>query len=249
MVIHVLTLFPEMLEGIINSSILGKAVEKGVLDIRVTNIRDYSKDKHRKVDDTPFGGGAGMVMAAQPVFDALRDLGGEGKPMVYLSPKGRLLDQEYLENLANEKEVFLLCGHYEGIDQRILDHWKMEEVSIGDYVLTGGELPAMILLDALARFVPGVLGSSDSIHEESIYMGLLEYPQYTKPRSYEGYPVPEVLLNGNHRFIENWKLEQSLRLTMERRPDLFLKFILEKGPSLSKEQQKILKKVQNECET
>jgi len=158
MIIHVLTLFPEMIEGIIGSSILGKAMEKGVLDIRVTNIRQYSQDKHHKVDDTPFGGGAGMVMTVQPIFDAIRDLGGENKRMIYLSPKGRLPDQDYLQELAREKELFLLCGHYEGVDQRILDHFAMEEVSIGDYVLTGGELPAMILLDAMARFVPEVLG-------------------------------------------------------------------------------------------
>jgi tRNA (guanine37-N1)-methyltransferase len=249
MIIHVLTLFPEMIEGIIGSSILGKAMEKGVLDIRVTNIRQYSQDKHHKVDDTPFGGGAGMVMTVQPIFDAIRDLGGENKRMIYLSPKGRLPDQDYLQELAREKELFLLCGHYEGVDQRILDHFAMEEVSIGDYVLTGGELPAMILLDAMARFVPEVLGSSESVQEESIYMGLLEYPQYTKPRMYEGMAVPDVLLNGNHRLIENWKLEQALRLTRERRPDLFEKFVMEKESSLSKEEKKILKKVQNEFET
>lgn len=239
--IDILTLFPEMFTAV-TSSILGKAGEKGILDIRLTNIRDYSVDKHKKADDYPFGGGAGMVLLADPVFRAMEAVKAEGKRSLYMSPRGRILDQELIQQLAQEKELVILCGHYEGVDQRILDYWNMEEVSIGDYVLTGGELPAMVLIDSVARMIPDVLSSSHAALDESIYSGLLEYPQYTKPRNYRDMEVPEVLVSGNHKNIHLWKLEQSLRLTKQRRPDLFRKF-LSKGESLTKEEKKILEKI------
>lgn len=239
--IDILTLFPEMFTAV-TSSILGKAGEKGILDIRLTNIRDYSMDKHKKADDYPFGGGAGMVLLADPVFRAMEAVKAEGKRSLYMSPRGRILDQELIQQLAQEKELVILCGHYEGVDQRILDYWNMEEVSIGDYVLTGGELPAMVLIDSVARMIPDVLSSSHAALDESVYSGLLEYPQYTKPRNYRDMEVPEVLVSGNHKNIHLWKLEQSLRLTKQRRPDLFRKF-LSKGKSLTKEEKKILEKI------
>lgn len=239
--IDILTLFPEMFTAV-TSSILGKAGEKGILDIRLTNIRDYSMDKHKKADDYPFGGGAGMVLLADPVFRAMEAVKAEGKRSLYMSPRGRILDQELIQQLAQEKDLVILCGHYEGVDQRILDYWNMEEVSIGDYVLTGGELPAMVLIDSVARMIPDVLSSSHAALDESVYSGLLEYPQYTKPRNYRDMEVPEVLVSGNHKNIHLWKLEQSLRLTKQRRPDLFRKF-LSKGESLTKEEKKILEKI------
>ena len=239
--IDILTLFPEMFTAV-TSSILGKAGEKGILDIRLTNIRDYSMDKHKKADDYPFGGGAGMVLLADPVFRAMEAVKAEGKRSLYMSPRGRILDQELIQQLAQEKELVILCGHYEGVDQRILDYWNMEEVSIGDYVLTGGELPAMVLIDSVARMIPDVLSSSHAALDESVYSGLLEYPQYTKPRNYRDMEVPEVLVSGNHKNIHLWKLEQSLRLTKQRRPDLFRKF-LSKGGSLTKEEKKLLEKI------
>ena len=239
--IDILTLFPEMFTAV-TSSILGKAGEKGILDIRLTNIRDYSMDKHKKADDYPFGGGAGMVLLADPVFRDMEAVKAEGKRSLYMSPRGRILDQELIQQLAQEKELVILCGHYEGVDQRILDYWNMEEVSIGDYVLTGGELPAMVLIDSVARMIPDVLSSSHAALDESVYSGLLEYPQYTKPRNYRDMEVPEVLVSGNHKNIHLWKLEQSLRLTKQRRPDLFRKF-LSKGESLTKEEKKILEKI------
>ena len=239
MKIEVLTLFPEMFTPV-TSSILGKAGEKGLLDIRLTNIRDYSTDKHNKADDYPFGGGSGMIMLADPVFRAMEAVAAEGKRAVYMSPRGKILDQEKILELAAEEELVILCGHYEGVDQRILEHWGMEEISIGDYVLTGGELPAMVLIDSVARMIPEVLASSHSALDESIYSGLLEYPQYTKPREYRGMHVPEVLVSGNHRRIHLWKLEQSLLLTRERRPDLFEEFIKQ---DLDKDEKKILEKI------
>ncbi len=242
MKITVLTQFPEIFAPVMGSSILGRASDAGLIDVRAVNIRDYSADRHRKTDDTPFGGGAGMVMTPQPAFDALRSLGAEGKRVLYMSPRGRMLDYSLAEELAAEEEFFILCGHYEGVDQRIIDAWNMEELSIGDYILTGGELAAMVLVDTVARLIPGVLGSSESLSEESIYSGLLEYPQYTKPREYEGLAVPEVLFNGNHRLIHNWQYEESLRLTKERRPDLFAAY-LESHPQLNKDEKKILSAV------
>ena len=242
MKINILTQFPEMFAPITSESILGRAVDKKILEINLINIRDFSTDKHNRTDDTPFGGGAGMVMLCQPAFDALKSIDAMGKRVLYMSPRGKVLDQELIESLSTEEEITILCGHYEGIDERIIEHWNMEEVSIGDYVLTGGELAAMVLVDAVSRLIPGVLGSSESLAEESIYSGLLEYPQYTKPREYEGLEVPELLFNGNHQLIHLWQFEKSLEITKERRPDLFEAF-LKNHRALSKEEQKILDKM------
>lgn len=245
MIINILTQFPDMFAAVTSESILGRAAEKGILDIRIINIRDYTTDKHRKTDDTSFGGGAGMVMLPQPAFDCFKALGAEGKRIIYMSPRGPILNQQIAEELAKEEEIFLLCGHYEGVDQRILDAWNIEELSIGDYILTGGELAAMVVIDTFARLIPGVLGNSDSLSEESIYSGLLEYPQYTKPRNYEGLEVPEVLCNGNHKLIHLWQYEHSLRLTKERRPDLFEKYLASE-PVLTKDEKKILEQIIHE---
>ncbi|MDD2217505.1 MAG: tRNA (guanosine(37)-N1)-methyltransferase TrmD [Eubacteriales bacterium] len=240
MKIDILTLFPEMFTPL-SESILGKASEKNLLDIKLTDIRDYSTNKHRKADDYPFGGGPGMVMLAQPIFDALEALQAGEKKIIYMSPRGKLLDKAKIEELSKKEELVILCGHYEGVDQRVIDYWDMEEISIGDYILTGGELPAMILVDAVARFIPGILASKESATEESVYSGLLEYPQYTQPRSFMGMDVPEVLTGGNHKLISLWKLEKALQLTKERRPDLFAKFC--DDPHLTKEEKKILQKI------
>ncbi len=244
MVITVLTQFPEMFENVLNSSILEKAREKDLIEFRIVNIRDYTRDKHNRTDDTPFGGGAGMVMTPQPAFDALRGSGAEGKRILYMSPRGKMLSPELVKDLSSENELYILCGHYEGVDQRIIDSFGMEEVSIGDYILTGGELPAMVLIDAVARLVPGVLSSEESALDESIYSGLLEADMYTKPREFEGMDVPEVLFSGNHQKIREWKYEQSLKLTKSRRPDLFKAYLesLDKT-SLSKQEKKILHSV------
>ena len=240
-----------MFTAVTESSILGRAGEKGILDINLINIRDFSTDKHNEADDYPFGGGVGMVMLPQPVFDALKSLEpGESekepetpkKKMIYMSPRGRILDREKIEELAEVEEMTILCGHYEGVDQRIIDEWDMEEISIGDYILTGGELAAMVLIDSVSRFIPEVLGTKESATEESVYSGLLEYDQYTKPREYEGLAVPEVLLNGNHKLIHLWQYENSLRLTKERRPDLFAAYV-EKAKDLTKDEKKILEEI------
>ena len=245
MKISILTQFPEMFVPVLGESILGRASKQGILEISVKDVRDYSADRHRKTDDTPFGGGAGMLMAPQPAFDALRDVGAEGKRIIYMSPRGPVLDQRIAEDLAKEDELFFLCGHYEGVDQRIIDRWNMEELSIGDYILTGGELACMVVIDCISRLIPGVLGSSESLSEESIYSGLLEYDQYTKPREFEGMEVPEVLYGGNHKLIPLWQFENSLRLTRERRPDLFEKF-LEKRDGLTKDEKKVLDRILSE---
>ena len=250
MKIDILTLFPEMFEATLGGSIIGRARENGILDIRTTNIRDYSQDKHNKADDYPFGGGAGMLMLAQPIFDCLEGIGVTGgapetKPnrkVIYMSPRGKVLDREKVSELSKEEELVILCGHYEGIDQRAIDYFDMEEISIGDYILTGGELAAMVLVDSVARLVPGVLAGEDSAMGESIYSGLLEYPQYTKPRSYRGIEVPEVLTNGNHKLIALWNYEQSLLLTKERRPDLFEAYVAG-ATELDKDHKKILEKI------
>jgi len=245
MKITILTQFPDMFTSVFGESILGRAQEKGLLKFNVVNIRDFSTDRHRKTDDTPFGGGAGMVMTPQPAFDALKGVHAEGKRILYMSPRGPILDKNLAESLASEEEVFILCGHYEGIDQRIMDAWNMQEVSIGDYILTGGELAAMVVVDTLARLVPGVLGSAQSHNEESIYSGLLEYDQYTKPREYEGRAVPDVLYNGNHKLIHLWQYENSLRLTRKRRPDLFEAYV-KNHKELTKQEKKILDTVLSE---
>jgi len=240
--VDVLTLFPEMFYAVTGSSMLGRAAENGLLDIRLLNIRDFSEDKHKKADDSPFGGGAGMVLLADPVFKALESVSAERKRRIYMSPRGKTLDYQKIVELSKEEELVILCGHYEGVDERILLHWDMEEISIGDYILTGGELAAMVLIDATARMIPGVLGSDVSAEAESFYSGLLEYPQYTKPREYRGMEVPPVLVNGNHELIRLWQFEQSLVLTKHKRPEMFERFIKESA-DLSKKEKKILEKV------
>lgn len=243
MKIDILTLFPEMFVPVTTSSILGRAAEKNLIDIRLTDIREYTKNKHRKVDDYPFGGGQGMVMMPQPIFDALRGIKAEGKKILYMSPRGRVLDKDKIQELSQLSELVILCGHYEGVDQRVIDCWEMEEVSIGDYILTGGELPAMVLVDSVARLIPGVLSGEDSAMEESVYSGLLEYPQYTQPREYEDIPVPEVLLSGHHKNIDLWRFEKSLELTRKVRPDMFEDYCRERTQELDKAEKKILQKV------
>jgi tRNA (guanine37-N1)-methyltransferase len=242
MKIEVLSLFPEMFTGTVDSSILGKAGERGLLEIHVTDIRAYTLDKHNRVDDTPYGGGAGMVISADPIFRCLEAIGARGKKIIYMSPKGPILNQAKIETLSKEPEIVILCGHYEGIDERVLTGWEIEEISIGDYILTGGEPAAVVLIDAVARLIPGILGNEASHAEESIYSGLLEYPQYTKPRNYRDMEVPEVLANGDHKRIALWQFEQSLRLTKERRPDLFEAYIKNAG-NLSRDQRKIMEKI------
>lgn len=214
----VLTLFPEMFNSL-KESIIGRAVENNLIEINLTNIRDFSKDKHKKVDDTPYGGGAGMVIRPDVVYDAYISLKDENAKVIYMSPKGTVLNQEKVKSLAKENHLIILCGHYEGIDQRVLDEIVDEEISIGDYVLTGGELPAMVLIDSVSRYVEGVL-NEESTSEESFSEGLLEYPQYTRPEEFRGKRVPDVLISGHHENIRNWRKEQSLMITKKNRPDL-----------------------------
>lgn len=239
MKINILTIFPEMFEPL-RQSMLGRAIEKGILELDITDIRDFTTDKHNRVDDTPYGGGAGMVMQVQPVLDACRG-SGYGGEMIYMSPRGDVLDGNIARELAEKDELTILCGHYEGVDQRALDMLGVREISIGDYVLTGGELPAMVLVDAVARFVDGVLPKEESVMDESIYSGLLEYPQYTRPSEYDGMEVPDILLSGDHGAVDLWRWEQSLALTKERRPDLFEKY-LQRDMKLSKIEKVILDK-------
>lgn len=218
----ILTLFPEMFEAL-NESIIGKAKEKKLIEINLINIRDFSKDKHKKVDDTPYGGGAGMVMMPDVVYDAYSSIKDKkNAKVIYLSPQGKKLNQEKVKQLSKEKHLILLCGHYEGIDQRVLDEIVDEEISIGDYVLTGGELPAMVLVDSVSRYVEGVL-NEESVEEESFSSKLLEYPQYTRPEEFRGKKVPEVLLSGHHENIKKWREEKSLEVTKKKRPDLLNK--------------------------
>ena len=216
----VLTLFPEMFEAL-NESIIGKAKEKNLIQINLINIRDFSKDKHKKVDDTPYGGGAGMVMMPDVVYDAYSSIKDkENAKVIYLSPQGKVLNQEKVKELSKENHLILLCGHYEGIDQRVLDEIVDEEISIGDYVLTGGEIPAMVLIDSVSRYVKGVL-KEESIQEESFSNNkLLEYPQYTRPEEFRGKKVPEVLISGHHENIKKWREEKALEVTKKKRPDL-----------------------------
>ncbi len=217
----VLTLFPEMFSSL-NESIIGRAKKNKQININLVNIRDFSENKHNKVDDTPYGGGAGMVMMPDVVYRAYQSLNNkDNAKVIYMSPQGKTLNQKKVVELSKEEHLIILCGHYEGIDQRILDKIVDEEISIGDYILTGGELPAMVLIDSVSRYVKGVL-SEDSIKEESFSNGLLEYPQYTRPEVFEGMKVPEILLSGNHQRIDEWRKEQSLELTKKKRPDLLL---------------------------
>ncbi len=214
----VLTLFPEMFSSL-NESIIGKAIGKGLIEVNLTNIRDFSKNKHKKVDDTPYGGGAGMVIRPDVVYDAYSSIKNDDAKVIYLSPQGSLLNQDKVKELSKEKHLILICGHYEGIDQRVLDEIVDEEISIGDYVLTGGELPAMVLIDSVSRYIEGVL-NEESVEEESFSNRLLEYPQYTRPEEFRGKKVPEVLISGHHENIKKWRYEKSLEVTKKKRPDL-----------------------------
>lgn len=225
MKIKILTIFPEMFDSVLNASILGRAREQGLLEVQCVDIRPFSDRKHKNTDDYPFGGGAGMVMLAQPIMDAMAAVTGpdfHGR-RIYLGPRGATLTTAKARELAREEELILLCGHYEGVDQRALDACVDEEISIGDYILTGGELAAMVLTDCVARFIPGVLGSAESPEEESFSDGLLEYPQYTRPRELRGMEVPEVLLSGDHARIRAWRRMESLKATKRFRPDLLEK--------------------------
>ena len=221
--IDVLTLFPDMFSGFLGGSIVKRALESGVADVRLHNFRRFAQDRHHTVDDAPFGGGAGMVLMADPIFRCVEHLRQEvpGAPLIYLSPKGDVLTQSLAGELALMPSLMLLCGRYEGVDQRVVDHLVQREISVGDYVLSGGEPAAMILLDAVVRLLPGALGDEASTQEESFSEGVLEYPQYTRPAEYRGWRVPEVLLSGNHEVIRRWRRESARRETQSKRPDLF----------------------------
>ena len=229
---HVLTLFPEMIMQGINTSITGRAMEKGYININAVNIRDFSNDKHNHVDDYPYGGGAGMIMQPEPIYKAYKSItdGVEGQPrVIYLTPQGKVFNQAMAEEFAGEKELIFLCGHYEGVDERVLEMIVTDYVSIGDFVLTGGELPAMVLIDAISRKVEGVLGNDISSEIETFYDNLLEYPQYTRPEEFMGMRVPDILLSGHHGNIEKWRREKSLERTLKNRPDLLENANLDKS--------------------
>lgn len=217
----IMTLFPELVNSVLNESIIGRARQAGLIEVNAHNIRDYSKDKHRRVDDTPYGGGMGMLMAAPPVYDCYEAIEKKGNTRtVYMSPKGRVFTQKKAEELSGYDQLIILCGHYEGIDQRVLDRIVDEEISVGDYVLTGGEIPACIVVDAVSRLIDGVLSDPECHENESLVCGMLEYPQYTRPCEFMGERVPEVLLSGNHKEIEKWRFKTALELTKKQRPDL-----------------------------
>jgi tRNA (guanine37-N1)-methyltransferase len=222
---HVMTLFPALIENVLGESIIGRAQKDGLISLCAYNIRDYSADKHRKTDDTPFGGGCGMVMTCQPIFDCFADLKskipeGSRSRVIYMSPKGRIFNHEIAKELSQYDDLVFLCGHYEGVDQRVIDGLVDEEISIGDYIVTGGEIPACIVIDAVSRLIDGVLAERASYEDESVASGILEYPQYTKPRDFRGMLAPEVLLSGDHKKIERWRLEKAVEITRERRPEL-----------------------------
>lgn len=233
MKINVMTLFPEIFNSYIGESMMKKAVDNNILAVNIYNIRDFSKNKHKKVDDYPFGGGAGMVMTPQPILSTYKHIIEENKlekpRVIYLSPKGKTFTQDMAKSLSKEDNLIFLCGHYEGIDQRVIDMIVTDELSIGDYVLTGGELPALVMIDSISRLIPGVLNKSESYEDETFEGDLLEYPQYTRPREYDGHKVPDVILSGNHQKIDQWRKEESEKLTKERRPDLWTSYI-EKNP-------------------
>ena len=220
-----MTLFPDMVEGVLSESIIGRAREGGLIEVACHNIRDFSTDKHRKTDDTPYGGGVGMVMTCQPIFDCYESVAagipeGNKKRVIYMSPKGRIFSHDVARELSEYDNLIFLCGHYEGVDQRVLDALVDEEISIGDYVVTGGEIPACIVIDAVSRLIDGVLASSECYEGESVASGILEYPQYTKPRDFRGMEVPDILLSGDHAKIDRWRLEEAVKITRERRPDM-----------------------------
>lgn len=234
MKIDILTLFPEFFSNLSNWSIIGRAIEKDILNLGLINIRDFSTNKHRKVDDYPFGGGPGMIMTPQPIYDAINSIKTEKSKIIYLSPQGKKMNQEIINNLSKEKHLILLCGHYEGIDNRIIENYIDEELSIGDYVLTGGEIPAMVVIDSVVRLLPDVLKGENSYMDESHYGGVLEHPQYTRPRVFNELKIPDILISGNHSKIEKWKKYESLKATFIKRPDLF------KNMDLTKEDEDLL---------
>jgi tRNA (guanine37-N1)-methyltransferase len=236
MKIDILTLFPDMFFSPFDESIIKKAREKALLDINTINIRDFARDKHRQVDDYPYGGGAGMLMKADVLTAAIESSRSSGSWLIYMSPQGKVLNQAHVEELAGKKHLIILCGHYEGIDERVME-FVDEEISIGDYILTGGEIPAMVLLDSVVRLIPGVLGGEESAQEESFSRGLLEYPHYTRPREHRGQEVPEILLSGHHENISLWRKKQSLIRTLLKRPDLLLE------RSFSDEEKKLLEEI------
>jgi len=231
----ILTLFPEMFEPV-KQSVIGKAIQKGIININLINIRDFSKDKHKKVDDTPYGGGAGMVIKPDVVYDAYDSIKEKDAKVIYLSPQGKVLNQKKVESLSKESHLILLCGHYEGIDQRVIDEIVDEEISIGNYVLTGGEIPAMVLIDSVCRYIDGVL-KEDSVKEESFSTGILEYPQYTKPENFKDKKVPEVLLSGHHENIAKWRKKEALKNTYLKRKELL------DNIELSKEEKDVLEEL------
>ncbi|ACK42808.1 MULTISPECIES: tRNA (guanosine(37)-N1)-methyltransferase TrmD [Dictyoglomus] len=237
--IDIVTIFPEMFKGPFDVSILKKAQDKGLVEIKVYNLRDFTEDKHRTVDDYPYGGGSGMVMKPEPIFKAVRSLKKEDSEVILLSPSGDLFNQKIAEELSKKNHLILICGRYEGVDERVKSIIT-REISIGDYVLTGGEIPAMVIVDAVVRLVPGVLGDPDSLREESFQWGILEYPQYTHPRDFEGMKVPDILLSGNHERIRRWRRKEALKKTFLKRPDL-----LEKT-SLTQEDLELLEEIKKE---
>lgn len=227
---HVMTLFPEMVQQGLDTSILHRAMERGIISLETVNIRDFTQNKHGRVDDYTYGGGAGMLMQAQPIYDcfrSIRDRLPDKARVIFMTPQGEVFTQKKAEELAREDDLIFLCGHYEGVDERVLDAIVTDSISIGDYVLTGGELPAMVAIDAISRMVPGVLSNAQSGETESFMDGLLEYPQYSRPEVWEGRKVPEILLSGDHAKVDRWRFEQSLARTRERRPDLYEKYMAE----------------------
>lgn len=241
----VLTLFPSMFEAVLGNSIIGRARERGIIEMHFTDIRDFTKNKHRKVDDYPYSGGGGMLMQAQPVYDAYMSVAEKlpKKPLtIYMTPQGKVFDQKTAVDLSKEENIVILCGHYEGVDQRVIDEIVDMELSVGDFVLTGGELPAMSVIDAVSRLIPGVLSEESSYENESHFNGLLEYPQYTRPPEWHGREIPEILISGHHANIEKWKREQSLLNTLKKRPDMLMR------AELTKDDKKFLEKIKGKEE-
>lgn len=229
------TLFPELIDVYVNNGIIQRAIQKSLFELNYVNLRDYSEDKHKKVDDYPYGGGPGMLLKPEPMFNALDAIKNDNSYIIYLSPRGNVFSQEKAKSLSEKTHIILIAGHYEGIDQRIIDKYVDEEISMGDYVLTSGELPALCLMDSVVRLLPGVLGSDESSIDESHSNSLLEYPQYTRPESYKGMDVPEILLSGHHKKINEWRLFKSIEITLKRRPDMIKdEKILEKYNQLKK---------------
>lgn len=238
--IDILTLFPEMFKEVLGTSIIGRAIENNIVEINYTNIRDFSNNKHGKVDDYTFGGGKGMLMKAEPIYEAIMHNKRNDSRVIYLSPKGKVFNQKMADELSKEQHLILICGHYEGIDERIIENYVDDEISIGDYVLTGGEIGAMVIADSVIRLLPGVLSEEESYKIESHYDSLLEYPQYTRPRVFKGHQVPEVLLSGNHKKIYEWREKESFRKTIMNRPDIIDKM------QLTEKEKKIVESIKKE---